>query len=257
LANSRGRPAQEKEGHGEGPLMVQQGGEQFPVAHTKPTKTRLESPVDGRERTHPDRSGRLPTAHPRSARLPVRIGLFLGRAVAGLNIPIEPQHQGWDQRPTQHITGDHREHHRFGQRHEEMPGNPGKEKHRNENNADAEGADEGRKGDLLRPVEDRRFKGFPERHLTMDVLDLHRGVIDQAEQRARQAGQGLVGTLRIGIIAPSANAWLAGILRGFQQPFSRRATLALRPGQPGTDATTPGGRTRRRVAAAAGRVPRP
>ena len=41
----------------------------------------------------------------------------------------------------------------------------------------------------------------------------------QAEKRAQQAEQGLVGTLRIGMIAPAANAWLAGILRSFQQRF--------------------------------------
>jgi len=41
----------------------------------------------------------------------------------------------------------------------------------------------------------------------------------QAEHRARKAGQGLVGTLRVGVISPVANAWLAGILRGFHQRF--------------------------------------
>jgi DNA-binding transcriptional LysR family regulator len=41
----------------------------------------------------------------------------------------------------------------------------------------------------------------------------------QAQERARQAGEGLVGTLRLGIIAPTANAWLAGILRNFRQKF--------------------------------------
>lgn len=39
----------------------------------------------------------------------------------------------------------------------------------------------------------------------------------QAEQRAREAGQGLIGTLRIGLIAPAANARLAGILRRFRE----------------------------------------
>lgn len=39
----------------------------------------------------------------------------------------------------------------------------------------------------------------------------------QAEQRAKKAEQGLVGTLRLGIIAPAANAWLAGILRRFRR----------------------------------------
>jgi DNA-binding transcriptional LysR family regulator len=41
----------------------------------------------------------------------------------------------------------------------------------------------------------------------------------QAEQRARRAGAGLAGTLRVGMIAPIANAWLAGKLRPFRQKF--------------------------------------
>jgi DNA-binding transcriptional LysR family regulator len=41
----------------------------------------------------------------------------------------------------------------------------------------------------------------------------------QAEQRAREAQHGLAGTLRVGIIAPVAGAWLAGILRRFRQRF--------------------------------------
>jgi DNA-binding transcriptional LysR family regulator len=40
-----------------------------------------------------------------------------------------------------------------------------------------------------------------------------------AQTRVRQADAGLVGTFRLGIIAPTANAWLAGILRKFQQRF--------------------------------------
>jgi DNA-binding transcriptional LysR family regulator len=43
---------------------------------------------------------------------------------------------------------------------------------------------------------------------------------NHAEERARQAGAGLVGTIRLGIIAPTANAWLAGILRNFRQAFA-------------------------------------
>lgn len=41
----------------------------------------------------------------------------------------------------------------------------------------------------------------------------------RAGQRARDAERGLVGTLRIGLVAPLANAWLAGILRRFRQQF--------------------------------------
>jgi DNA-binding transcriptional LysR family regulator len=41
----------------------------------------------------------------------------------------------------------------------------------------------------------------------------------QAEQRVREAEHGLAGTLRVGFVAPVANAWLAGILRRFRQQF--------------------------------------
>jgi DNA-binding transcriptional LysR family regulator len=41
----------------------------------------------------------------------------------------------------------------------------------------------------------------------------------QAELRTRQAERGLLGTLRIGMIAPVVHAWLAGILRRFRQEF--------------------------------------
>jgi len=41
----------------------------------------------------------------------------------------------------------------------------------------------------------------------------------QAEQRAKRAEQGLVGTLRLGVIAPSASTWLAAILQEFRRRF--------------------------------------
>lgn len=53
-------------------------------------------------------------------------------------------------------------------------------------------------------------------------LDEARGVLAaavRAEQRAREAEQGLTGNLRVGMITPVANAWLAGILRGFRKAF--------------------------------------
>src|SRR5437879_903593 len=59
-------------------------------------------------------------------------------------------------------------------------------------------------------------------HAGRVFLDEARTVLSaaaQAEQRARKAEAGLVGTLRLGIIAPAANPWLAGILRTFQQRF--------------------------------------
>ncbi len=53
-------------------------------------------------------------------------------------------------------------------------------------------------------------------------LDEARAVLaasEQAQQRAREAEHGLSGALRIGVIAPMANAWLARILRGFRHRF--------------------------------------
>jgi DNA-binding transcriptional LysR family regulator len=43
----------------------------------------------------------------------------------------------------------------------------------------------------------------------------------QAERRAYEAAHGVTGTLRLGVMAPVANAWLAGILRSFRQRFPR------------------------------------
>lgn len=49
-----------------------------------------------------------------------------------------------------------------------------------------------------------------------------RGVLaaaSQAEQLARKAEHGVVGTLRVGVIAPAASPWLAGVLRLYHQQF--------------------------------------
>src|SRR5215831_14068876 len=41
----------------------------------------------------------------------------------------------------------------------------------------------------------------------------------QAEQRVRKADQGLVGTLRLGVLSATATTWLAGILRRFHHKY--------------------------------------
>ncbi len=50
------------------------------------------------------------------------------------------------------------------------------------------------------------------------------GAAARAQEGARTAEHGLTGTLRVGLIAPMANAWLAGILRGF---FKRHPGVQL------------------------------
>ncbi|RYD36689.1 MAG: LysR family transcriptional regulator [Verrucomicrobiaceae bacterium] len=42
---------------------------------------------------------------------------------------------------------------------------------------------------------------------------------EQARQRVQEAGHGLEGTLRLGFIAPSANTWLAGVLKVFRKRY--------------------------------------
>ncbi|HVY70299.1 MAG TPA: LysR substrate-binding domain-containing protein [Verrucomicrobiae bacterium] len=49
-----------------------------------------------------------------------------------------------------------------------------------------------------------------------------RGVLiaaERAERRVRSANQGLIGTLRLGFIAPAANSRLAGMLRDYQKQY--------------------------------------
>lgn len=53
-------------------------------------------------------------------------------------------------------------------------------------------------------------------------FDEARGVLEAAQaamQHAKSAEHGLTGNLRVGIIAPAANAWLAGILRKFRLQY--------------------------------------
>ena len=69
---------------------------------------------------------------------------------------------------------------------------------------------------------DRTTRAVSLTHAGRIFLAEARAVLDaaaQAEHRARKAEHGLVGHLRLGLIAPAANAWLAGILRRFRQQF--------------------------------------
>jgi len=69
---------------------------------------------------------------------------------------------------------------------------------------------------------DRNTRSVNLTHAGRVFLDEARAVLAaaaQAEERVKKAEHGLVGTLRVGVIAPAANAWLAGILRGFHQRF--------------------------------------
>ena len=64
------------------------------------------------------------------------------------------------QRAREHVGGEHREHDRFGQRHEQIARDAGEEEHRHEHDADAQRRDERRDGDLLRAVENRLLESL-------------------------------------------------------------------------------------------------
>jgi DNA-binding transcriptional LysR family regulator len=69
---------------------------------------------------------------------------------------------------------------------------------------------------------DRTTRSVRLTHAGRVFLDEARAVLAasaQAEQRAREAEHGLAGTLRVGLVSPVANAWLAGVFRHFRQQF--------------------------------------
>ncbi|OIQ72479.1 hypothetical protein GALL_458950 [mine drainage metagenome] len=63
------------------------------------------------------------------------------------------------------------------------------EKHRHEHDADAEQRHEGRHHDLLRAVQDRRADVLALLQVPVDVLDRHRGFVDENTNRERQAAE--------------------------------------------------------------------
>ena len=86
-----------------GDAMVQHRPQQDAVALAEAVEAALEAGLHRRQRPQPGRRrGRL--------------------VVAGvvLHVAVEPHHQRRHQRPRQHVAGQHREHHRLGQRHEQV-----------------------------------------------------------------------------------------------------------------------------------------
>ena len=96
---------------------------------------------------------------------------------------------GRHQRARQDERADQREHHRFGQRPEQIAGDAAELEHRHEHDAQAEQRHEGRNDDLLRAVEDRRLDLFALFEMIVDVLDRDRAVVDQDADGERQTAQ--------------------------------------------------------------------
>jgi hypothetical protein len=106
-------------------------------------------------------------------------------------VRLEQVHgQGRDQGSRQDERGDHREDHGLGHRHEQEARHALEHEHRHEDDADAEQGDEGRRHDLLGAVEDGLAHALAVLQVPVDVLDGHRGVVDQDADGQGQAAQG-------------------------------------------------------------------
>ena len=127
------------------------------------------------------------------AQLKTDEGIAAGLLLCILGIVVLLQqvlgHGGHDSAGEQ-IAGQHGEHDRFGERHEKIARHAAEEKHGHEDDADGEGGNKGRGGDLRCAVEDGLLDFLAGLKVAVDVLDFHRCVVDQDADRQRQATQG-------------------------------------------------------------------
>ena len=66
----------------------------------------------------------------------------------------------------------------------------GEEEHRHEHDADAQGRDQGRNGDFAGAFVDRAVEVRAQMQMALDILDGHRGVVDENADRQRQPAEG-------------------------------------------------------------------
>src|SRR5579864_7355112 len=91
--------------------------------------------------------------------------------------------QRWNQRPRQQVGREHREHHGFRHRYEQITSYAGQEKHGHKYNADRERRNERRYGDLLGTVENSGLQLLVHSEVALDVFDLDGGVVHQNSYR--------------------------------------------------------------------------
>ena len=104
------------------------------------------------------------------------------RGIGGKEIASHRRDQG----PRQEVRGQHREHHRHGERPEERRRRSGQEEDRQEHDRDGQSRDERRRGDLRRSIHDRLQDLLPLGQVPVHVLDLHRRVIHQNAHGQRE-----------------------------------------------------------------------
>ena len=96
---------------------------------------------------------------------------------------------GGNQGARQAERGDHREHHGFRHRNEQVVRDAGQEEHRDENDADAQQRNESGRYDLVRAIHDRGANLLPFFKVPVDVFDRHRGVVHQNTHRQCKTAQ--------------------------------------------------------------------
>src|SRR6266403_1710962 len=108
---------------------------------------------------------------------------------AAVVLPEPELGESRNQGARQNVRGQHREHHRLSQGDEQELGDTGEQEHGYEHDADRQGRDQRRQGNLARAAENRRFHILTVLEMIVDVLDGDRRVVDQDADRQRESAQ--------------------------------------------------------------------
>ena len=116
--------------------------------------------------------------------------LETAQATAGLRVvvvffqPIERQRRYQGSR--QHVRGQHRKDHRFGQRREKVFGDAAEKEDRHKDDTDRQRRNQRRHGDLMRAFQDRVVDLLAFLQMRVDVFDGHGCIVDEDADRQRQ-----------------------------------------------------------------------
>ena len=91
----------------------------------------------------------------------------------------EIHRQRGHQSSREEVRRQHGEHHRFSQGYEQELGHAGQEKHRNEDNADAQCGNQRGNGDLIGSIENGAYRILSLGEIPLDVLDGHGRVVNE------------------------------------------------------------------------------
>jgi hypothetical protein len=168
----RGHHEGEKAGH-EHAAAGERHGQELAIAEPDPFEARLEAALKAHQRVARRR---------RRAVEPVQVGM---RRMLAQQVVRHRRHE----RAREDERARHGGHHRLGHRHEQEPRHALQEEHRHEHDADAQQRDEGRRHDLGGAVHDGGLDLLALLEVPVDVLDRHRGVVDQNADRKREPAQ--------------------------------------------------------------------